>query len=290
MRVLKWFGVVFGVALVLLLAAAMVLESKARERLERVWDIAPPPVLVSATPEAMAEGQRLAALLCSDCHAGDFGGTRFFEDPAIGHIDSANLTAGKGGAKRTDREWLLAIRHGIARNGKGLLIMPSADFHALSASDVGAIVAFLKTLPPVDREPRVRKLTFLSHIIFQIGGLGDSLNVERIQHGVAAATVGPAGGLAQGKYLVKVLGCRNCHGEDLGGGKDANPKAPAAPGLVKGSAVAGWSAEQFVSTLKTGVRPDGRPLGEFMPWKTFGAAREDELGSIAAYLRSLPGR
>jgi hypothetical protein len=40
--------------------------------------------------------------------------------------------------------------------------------------------------------------------------------------------------------------------------------------------------------MRTGTRPDGRVINEFMPWRTFSAMTDDELTSLWAYLQSVP--
>ena len=45
-----------------------------------------------------------------------------------------------------------AIRRGVSRDGRSLIVMPSEVFTHLSQEDLGAVIAFLKQAPPVDRE------------------------------------------------------------------------------------------------------------------------------------------
>jgi hypothetical protein len=50
----------------------------------------------------------------------------------------------------------------------------------------------------------------------------------------------------------------------------------------------GWSEEQFITTMRTGITPGGKQLIEFMPWKYFGQMTDDELKAVWMYLQSLP--
>ena len=46
--------------------------------------------------------------------------------------------------------------------------------------------------------------------------------------------------------------------------------------------------EQFITTLRTGVDPDGHQLSDAMPWREIGNLDDDELAAIHLYLKSLP--
>jgi mono/diheme cytochrome c family protein len=85
-----------------------------------------------------------------------------------------------------------------------------------------------------------------------------------------------------GRYMVSFSDCRDCHGQDLQGGK---PPAPVGPSL---QVVKGWTQEQFVKTIRTGVDPSGHQLKETMPWKTYARMDDVELAAIYLYLKNLP--
>ena len=50
----------------------------------------------------------------------------------------------------------------------------------------------------------------------------------------------------------------------------------------------GWSEEDFIATMRTGVTPNGHQLKDVMPWKDFGQMTDDELKAVWMYLQSLP--
>jgi mono/diheme cytochrome c family protein len=77
--------------------------------------------------------------------------------------------------------------------------------------------------------------------------------------------------------------CKGCHGEQLDG--HANGPSTGAPNL---RAVQGWTAQQFITTLRTGVDPSGHALHPPMPWKQVGRMDDQELTAVYQYLRSLP--
>ncbi len=95
----------------------------------------------------------------------------------------------------------------------------------------------------------------------------------------------PAGPTAEyGEYLTSFT-CAICHGADLGGDAGFN-----APGLV-GAGLA-WTEDQFITFMRTGVRPDGRAVdGETMPWEILSEflSDDDEMKAVFARLAALGG-
>ena len=65
------------------------------------------------------------------------------------------------------------------------------------------------------------------------------------------------------------------------------PGTPSGPSiLVFGPE--GWSEEQFVTTMRTGITPVGKELNtEFMPWDIYANLTDDELAAIWRYIASL---
>jgi mono/diheme cytochrome c family protein len=109
----------------------------------------------------------------------------------------------------------------------------------------------------------------------------------------------------RGKYLVEISGCSDCHtpGNFLGhpdmtrylGGSDVGFALPGAgvfvgPNLTpdKGTGLGAWSAQQIVTAITTGVRPDGRMLAAIMPWRDLVHLSKADALAIVAYLKSLP--
>ena len=102
---------------------------------------------------------------------------------------------------------------------------------------------------------------------------------------------------AYGKYMVDIIGCRSCHGDQLQGKVDnGQPGPPPGPNLTK--IVPTWTAAQFVTFFNTGLRPDGSPVPTLtlpdgtmeprMPWNQVRASTtDDELNDICDYLHSL---
>lgn len=81
------------------------------------------------------------------------GGKLWVDEPAFGRLAGANLTSGRGGiGGLTDADLERAIRRGVGRDRRPLILMPAEAFAALSDADLAAMIGYLRTLPPVDRK------------------------------------------------------------------------------------------------------------------------------------------
>lgn len=293
-KVLKWTGIVLLLLLIGVAVFAFTMINKAENRLSHVYDIVPEILDIPSDSASLARGEHLVQSLCTACHANDLGGQKFFEDESLAILYTPNLTIGKGGVGATyaDGDWVRSIRHGADPKGRPLFIMPSRDLHSLSAADLSAVIAYLHTLPPVDRERGVDVFKPFGKFLISMGAFGDVINAETIDHAAPLPPEperGPTS--AHGKYLVDIYGCRTCHGPELNGGKDPNPHAPMAPNLTPGGHPGKWDAAGFLKTLRTGITPEGKTLDkEFMAWPYYGQMSDEELLAVFAYLLSLDAR
>jgi hypothetical protein len=48
--------------------------------------------------------------------------------------------------------------------------------------------------------------------------------------------------------------------------------------LTPGGELAGWSEEQFISAMRSGVTPSGRAMSETMPWQYVGQMTDESCG------------
>jgi hypothetical protein len=288
----KWLGIVLGSLVSLILLVLLGFYINANIRLNKTYSVQAEAITIPTDPESIERGKQwVTSGVCMYCHGSDLAGTAFLDDPMIGSIPAPNLTSGTGGTGHefTDDDWVRAIRYGINPGGKSLIIMPSSHFYYFSDGGLGDIIAYLKSLPLVDRAWPEPEFTVLGKILVGAGVMGDAIEAEKIDRG-AVRPSDPMEGLtaAYGDYLTTVSGCRMCHGEDLTGDLNPpNPAAPPVPGLVAGSEVAFWSEADFIKTIRTGVAPSGHLLTEFMPWKEFKNMSDDQLKAIWLYLDSL---
>lgn len=292
-KIFKWIGIVLGLLVGLMIVAAAVLYFMGNARLNRTYDF-PPSDIVLPTDEASLEfGRHRAESLCQGCHGEDLSGVNnWFDGGPLGTIDSANLTAGDGGVGKeytSDEDYLRAIRHGVDPEGKPLFMPAVVSTSNLSDEDLGAIIAYVKTVPPVDHKTNGKNFTALAKILYVLGVL-PQMPVETVSH-ETQVTAPEAGVSAEyGKYMVDTNDCRLCHGKELNGGPFPDPtKKKISPNLTLGGEVAFWTEEQFINTIRTGETPSGHQLDpEFMPWKDYRLLYDDELKAIFIYLQSLP--
>lgn len=97
----------------------------------------------------------------------------------------------------------------------------------------------------------------------------------------------------KGARLLKVRGCVDCHGPDLGGSLMADDPAVGtlwAANLTGGEGGVGSSyadEADWVRSIRHGVGPDGKPL-VFMPSHEFNPIGDDDLAAIIAAIRAMP--
>jgi mono/diheme cytochrome c family protein len=289
---LRWITLGLGGGLGLLLVAGVGLYGWASLRLNQSYTVQPEAVVIPGDAAALERGRHWVSVSCAACHGEDLAGTVIFDDPALGHIEAPNLTRGQGGVGGDygDGDWVRAVRHGVGRGGRPTLVMPADAFYYLGDEDLGAIIAYVKSVPPVDRASGGYRLTPLGHLLLAAGAFGQILDAEAIDHtGPRPVAPAPGANAVYGEYIVRVLECRTCHGPELTGGKDPNPDAPPGPNLTQSGELGGWTEADFIAAVRTGVTPSGRLLSEYMPWKYFGRMSDDELSAVWLYLQTLSG-
>lgn len=290
-KLLKWAGILVLGLVGLILIAGIALYSATTMKLNKVYDVQAEAIQIPADPEAVARGEVWVNGLCLHCHGDDLSGKVVFDDPMLATLPASNLTPGRGGvgAQFTDADWVLAIRHGIGADGRSLVVMPANDFYHFSDEDLGEIIAYLKTLLPVDSEVGQPFFKPLGRVLTAAGAFGKIIPAELIDHKAARQPAPPAGiTAAYGEYVVAVSGCRSCHGAELSGGKDPDPNAPPAPDLTPAGDLGNWDEAGFMNTIRNGVTPEGKPLSSFMPWGDYRNMTDEQLRAIWAYLSSLP--
>jgi cytochrome c553 len=250
----------------------------------------------AADSAVVARGRHLVEVVarCGECHGESLGGQLLADDLVMGRLQATNLTSGEGGAARLydDAALARAIRHGIAADGRPLVVMPADVYQPLDDADVAAMIAYIRSRPPVDN-PKVPTRVGPVPALMYAAGLFPLLPVEHLKpaDSLPRATPAPGPTAEYGAHLATVSGCRGCHGERLGGdGMHGAPGAPKAPNLSPGGRLASWSEADFVRALRTGRRPDGSALGDAMPWRSMGRMSDEELRALWLYMRSVPAR
>ena len=229
-------------------------------------------------------------------------GGRKYEGP-FGTVYSTNITPDRqtGIGDWTDEQIITAIRLGRRPNGERLVpVHPYPVFNGMAEEDLRAVVAYLRTLTPVNRPNQPKKVIPLFESVFLPAWLTAFAPRE------TPPATAPTAGLARGEYLVRAVGhCGECHTPRgltqatdntrfLGGtpkGPDGDPVPNITPDKDTGLA---WSEEEIAEYLGSGNKPDGDVagglMGEVIEGTTGGykdLTKEDRL-AIARYLKSIP--
>ena len=289
-RVLKVLGYIVGGLLALIVIGVGTVYAISSSRLGKTYPTEVETVAIPTDSASIERGRHLVQAVgkCGDCHGAELAGTRMMDASIFMKLTAPNLTAGKGGvgSTYTDADWVRSIRYGVGRDGKPLIFMPSEAYTSFSDSDLGAIIAYLKSVPPADAaaEP-ARAPGPIARSIYLLGGF-PLIPAELIDRSKPRAHVTPGVTVEYGKYLSEAGGCTGCHLPTLAGGQkiDGIPST----NLTPGGPLKSWTEEDFFKAIRTGTRPDGTKISEAMPWKAMGTLTDDELRATWLFLRSVP--
>ena len=274
-------GVVAVILLVLTAAGANGLRKMYTPRGRPVRDLK-----VVVTPERVARGQHIANTMCVGCHSLNgqlpLSGGRNLSDEAgmpLGILQPINLTPAGPLAQWTDGEIFRAVRDGADKNRRRLPVMSAQRARYMSDEDLMSVIAYIRSQPAVQHETSEPKPSYFA-IVMDGAGLIPTLPDDAPEV-VQAAVPGPTADY--GRYLVRYMGCDECHGANYaGGGGGVLPKGPSL------RSVKGWDAPGFISAMRTGKTPFGKQLDSLqMPWKVYGRLTDDELTAVHRYLASL---
>jgi len=278
----------------------------------------PEEIVVNSTPEMIERGRYLAnnVAICIDCHskrdwryyAGPvvpgtegMGGNAFTKKMEIpGSLYSQNITpAGIG--DWTDGELIRAITTGVSNDGTALYpLMPYPSYKIMAKEDVHAIVAYLRSLKPIENtDIPERKLKFPHNLKIRLL----PSEAEPQPRPDSSDT------LAYGKYLAIIADCAGCHTPTengfpidgmymAGGGRFEFPS-----GAVvrtenitpdKETGIGTWTREDFIQRFKMYAGsnmhrvkvPEGG-MNTIMPWIMYAGMTEQDLGAIYTYLQSV---
>lgn len=277
-------------------------------------------LLVSGTAPASAQGTPASAAEVArgkyifgatggcGCHTVPKGpinaGGRRYDGP-FGTVFATNITPDRqtGIGTWTDEQIITAIRLGRRPNGERLLpVHPFTVFNGMAEEDLKAVVAFLRTTPPVNRANQPKKITMpLFESVFLPTWLAAFAPKE------TPPPKAPTSGIARGEYLVRAVGhCGECHSPrtmtmatDNSRFLAGNPKGPedsAMPNITPDpdTGIGKWSVEEIADYLGSGNKPDGDVAGGLMAEVidgTFSGYKDltnADRVAIAQYLKSIP--
>ena len=294
--VLRWTGYAVAGVLALALLAVGTVYAVTTVRMNETVPVPAERLAVAATPAAIERGRHVAGPIakCQVCHGMDFGGQVFIDMFPLARIVAPNLTAGRGGVggARTDAEIELALRHGLRGDGRSLLFMPSEDWQWMSDEDVAALIAYLRQLPPVDRELPPSSIGPLARALY-LAGQFPLLSKQHVDPALAHVPAAPpAGPTAEyGRYVANVGGCTGCHGPTLSGGRipGTPPEFKPASNLTP-AGIGTWTEGDFFRALREGVRPGGSAIDSLMPVRFTREMTDDEIRAVYAYLQTVPAK
>jgi mono/diheme cytochrome c family protein len=253
------------------------------------------PALGVAPEAALAEHGRYlySTRGCAECHGANGAGNTVIKDGGM-LIVSPNITSGPNGATTGYQvvDWVRTIRHGIKPNGQPVMVMPSEDYARLTDEDTAALIAYLQQLPPVAGKRAVIELPTPVKAMYAFGLIKDAS--EKIDHTLAPARpVAAAVTVAHGAYMANA--CIGCHGTTLSGGRPGRWAAgnPAAANLTpaRGSAMSRYpTPETFVAMLRSGHRPDGKPISPVMPFASLKQINDVDAQALYTFLKTVPAR
>jgi mono/diheme cytochrome c family protein len=294
-RWIKRLGVVLATFVVVVSVLAGFVWQKSSSMMTKTYRMPVEHVTVMSDSTTLERGHHLATAIskCVECHGENFGGKVFIDDPGLGQVIASNLTKGTGGVgnKYTDDQLATTIRHGIKIDGTSALVMPSPEFQALTDDDVAAIVAYVRSFPPVNNALPKSQLRPVGRTLAVIGQLpifvAEAISPDRPHEKTQVADTS----LHYGTYLANVGGCTGCHGPGLSGGKiPGTPPAWPAAANITPSGIGRYSDDQVRTVLTTGTRPDGTHVNDVMPWKATRMMTADEITATIKYLRSVPAK
>lgn len=287
---LKWSGTVLSAFPTILLALLSIVAGIGLVKLYAPLNRPIPTLKIAGTPEQIARGKHLARAVCASCHApnGDvplIGGLDLGKDsPApVGAIVSRNLTPAGELKNWSDGEIMRALRDGVHKNGRPLL-MPISRLRNLSDDDLHAIVAYLRSQPAVPNSMPPTNPSLVLALFIGAGLAQMPFDLAPILQPVVAPT--KAATVEYGSYLLSFHDCRDCHDANLQGRPTAGLYPVSLPVLPY---IHTWSQDGFIKTMRTGIDPSGYTINGVMATqaKQLGKLDDVELAAMYQYLRSL---
>ncbi|MBK8499075.1 MAG: c-type cytochrome [Flavobacteriales bacterium] len=280
---------------------------------------APADLKVELTPERVERGRYLAnsVCVCMDCHSqrdwnvfaapikqGTFGGggekfDRTMQFP--GEFYSKNLTP-FALAGWTDGELYRAITSGVSKDGHPFFpVMPYPNYNKLATEDVHSIIAYLRSLAPLETQPYPASvIDFPVNLIMR--------TVPEPANPMALPKPGDAG---YGAYVANAASCVECHtnqekgkkiGEPFAGGfafNFPNGAVLRSPNITPHPAdgIGAWDKAAFIKRFRSCVDSSYVPQaidwakGDFqtvMPWQMYATMTDEDLGAIYDYIIAQP--
>ena len=296
-RILKIFGFMVLILIGLVLLAAGGIYVVSENVRNTVYDLPKVEVVVPVDAEAAIErGRHLVTVVsdCTGCHGKDLSGGVVVDDPALGKVVAPNLTTGAHGmgSQLSDEDIARVLRYAVMPDGRSAFVMPSDDYSHFSDADLSAVIAYVRSLPPVDNDPGATRWGPLGRFLLATGNL-PIIMVKRIDPNIQhVAEIKEEVSREYGAYLANIAGCTGCHGPGLSGGAilGAPPDWPHAANLTPSGEMIGWTEQDFFTALRTGMTPGGRKLNPRMPYETYKNMTDGEIEALWLFIKSVPAK
>jgi mono/diheme cytochrome c family protein len=270
------------------------------------------PVNLTVQPDSalVAEGQRLANMVCKNCHLNPNGMMegKFMDDmpKEFGKVWSANITHDPkyGAGRYTDGELAYLLRTGVKRDG---VFAPPwmPKFPHLSDRDLQSIIAYLRSdapeLAPSQKQQPPPQPTLLAKFLCVVAFKPLPYPTQPIEAPPVSDKV------AFGKYMATgKVECFSCHSPSFETMNIMEPEKT--PGYFSGgnamtdeegkiiltrnltpdkeTGIGNWTEDQFIKAVKYGQR-EGKPALR-RPMVPFTEMTDEEASAIFAYLKTLP--
>jgi mono/diheme cytochrome c family protein len=281
--------------IILTVVVAAIIYVRSEQMVNQTFHAPEVAITVPTDAASIERGHHIATVIadCIGCHGKDFGGSVILDDSAIGRVVALNLTKGKNGVGSvlSDADFAHILRYGIKPDGTSVLVMPSVDFMHFSDTDLADVIAYIKSLPPVDSNLPPTQLGPLGRVLMVAGQLPLVIASRIDQSKVGGPDMSPAVSAEYGGYMVS-FSCAGCHGDGLSGGPivGAPPDFPLAANLTPSDEVGAWTEADFRRAIQTGMTPSGKKLKPEMPHTTFVNLTDDEVKALWLYGHALPAR
>jgi mono/diheme cytochrome c family protein len=276
-RLPRWLRFILIAIATVVAVALVVLYGGSEYMLRKRHPLAGKGLTLPTDSASLAAGQHLVELRgCFGCHGEGGKGQVFFDEPNIARIVAPNLT--RAFASYSDTELDGIIRHGVRPDGTTLLGMPSAAFTRLSDEDFARIIAFIRSVPPVDGPGKSVSVGPLGRLGLLTGQF--SVATRLVAEVAEAPTPAPPDSLVEGSYLAHTI-CTECHGPNLEG----DPGFAVPPLAI----AATYSWPEFETLMRTGKARGDRELKLMseVARGRFSQFTPEELQALFTYLKTL---
>ena len=267
----------------------------------------PPAALANAQSALVKRGDYLVntILTCGNCHSpkgptGDIAGKEFsgglsWDEPPF-KVTAPNITQDKetGIGKWSDADIRQLLRKGVRPNGVVIAtIMPTGFYEIITKKDMDAIVAYLRTIKPINN--KVPDPIYKMKQVRQIfpgaeRPYKEAMFSDRQKHGFYLATIGHCmechTPMAKGQHDWKA---------DLGRGgfEFPGPWGVSVSRNItqsKSKGIGAWTDAEIKKAITTGVDKDGNHLKPPMGYGYYAHMTDDDINDIIAYLRTVPAK